>query len=115
RHDVAGVRGDEGEGGYRAAARAEELDGPRAELLDEGVEVLGLLLGAVRRLAVVSRAAPEPAGVVRHDGALGEVRGERAETFSGHGLADEEQHGTLVRRRDRPAHVEGDRGAGDRE
>ena len=86
RADVVGVRGDEVQPGDRAPAAAEEVDRP-AELGDQPVQVVGLLLGGVRGLAVAAGAPAEAARVVRDHGPVREVRRERAEAGRVHGLA----------------------------
>ena len=59
---VVGVRGDQEEGVDGGAGRGEQVDRTDAQGLDEGVQVLGVLLGRHRRRVVVARAAP---GVAR--------------------------------------------------
>ena len=88
----SGCARDEGERVHRAAAAGEQVDRARAELGDDPMQVVGVLLGRGRAGRIGLRAALDAARVVGHDGAIGEVAGERAEPAGAHRRADQEQH-----------------------
>ncbi len=79
------------------------------------MQVAGLDLGDARVEAVVADAAPEPAGVVGDDGAVGQVGGQRPEPGGVHRLADHEQRGAPVGGRERPRDVVDEVDLGERE
>ena len=93
RPDLLRVLRHERERVHRAAAAGEQVDRAGAELGDEPMQVVGVLLG--RRLAgrIGLRAALDAARVVGHHRAIGEVAGKRGEPAGAHRRADQEQDG----------------------
>jgi hypothetical protein len=104
------MRDDEREGGDRAAAAGEHLDRSGAERIDHGLDVLRLERRRMVDAAVLARAAPQAAGVVGDDRAVGELRGQGGEAVGVHGLTDHHQRRAPLRGRQRSAHVVGDLG-----
>ena len=98
---VIGVLGDERQGVHRATAAGKHVDRPASELLDDLVDVVGMLLGCRRGRRLGQLAALASAWVVGDHGAVGEVAGQGAEAGGAHRRGDQEQ-GSGVRRTARP-------------
>ena len=109
---VAGVGRHERERSHGTPAAGEHLNGPGAECLDDGVNVVCLDRGRIVDPAVSASAAAEAARVIGDHGAVGEVRGQRAKAAGGHGLTDHEQRWTSVGGGQRAVNVIGDVGPG---
>ena len=91
RPDLLRVLRHEGERVHRATAAGEEVDRTHAELGDDPMQVVGVLLGRGLAGRIGLRAALDAARVVGHDGAIGEVAGQRAEPAGAHRRSDQEQ------------------------
>ena len=91
RPHVLRVLRHEGERVDGAAAAGEEVDRAAAELGDDPVEVVGVLLGRGLAGGIGLRAALDAPRVVGHDRAVGEMAGQRAEPAGAHRRADEQQ------------------------
>jgi hypothetical protein len=74
------VFGHQGERVDGAAAAGEDVHKPRAQRINQPVQVVGLLLDRGLRGAVGALAAPRSAGIVGHDRAVGEMPGQGDET-----------------------------------
>ena len=91
RPDVLRVVRHEGERVHGAAAAGEEVDRAAAELGDDPMQVVGVLLGRGLACGIGLRAALDAARVVGDDRAVGEVAGQRPEPAGAHRRADEQQ------------------------
>ena len=85
RPHLIGVLGDERQRVHRTAAAREQVDRSAPELLDDPMEVGGVLLGRRRDRRLGQLAALASAGVIGHHGAVGEVAGQGAEAGRAHG------------------------------
>ena len=97
RPHVLGVLGDQRQRVHRAAAAGEQVDRSASELLDDPVDVVGVLLGRRRGGRLGQLAALAPARVVGDHGAVGEVARQGAEAGRAHRRGGQEQ-GRGVRR-----------------
>ena len=106
---VVGVQRHPGEPRHRTTAAAEHVDRAATEVLDQGVQVGGLVLGPLVEAIVTSHAAAtEAARVVGHHRAVGELGRQVGEAVGLHRLADHQQQRAAVGSRDRSAHVVGE-------
>ena len=101
---VLGIAGDERQCVDRAAAAREQVDRPAFELLDDPMQVVGVLIGCRRVGRLVQLAALAATWVVGDHGAVGEMARKCGEAGGGHRRTDQEQ-GSGVRRAPRPNFV----------
>jgi hypothetical protein len=85
RAHVAGVGGHQSQGAHRSTTGGEQFHRSDTERLDDAVDVLGVLLGCPLGAAVTAGAATQAPGVIGEDGAVREVRRERADPLASMG------------------------------
>ena len=81
----------EGERIHGATSAGEEVDRARAELGDEPMQVVGVLLRCRLASPIGLRAALDAPGVIGHHRAIGEMPGQRDESAGTHRRSDEEK------------------------